>query len=410
MCKKSASSVTGQTEESLILSSRYLNLTLGNNLLRETMMTGRVQLLLFVVLCGNYGGDLHAQSPKAAASLKWTELNPLPDPVGFAGPFVGVAGDALIVAGGANFPEKAPWEGGTKVWHDSVFVLTDPDGDWKTGFRLPRPAAYGITVSLSDGMVCIGGGDSKRHFDDVTRLAWNGEEVTHQSFPPLPCPLAFMTGVLHQDTVYVFGGIEKPESTLASHALFALKLGSPSAKPLEWETLPPCPGPGRILGQAASLDDHILIAGGAKLVADSNGQATREFLTDAWLFDPSSQSWKAAADLPRSILAAPNPGMRINGGAAFLSGDDGRFFGQSLEFKHPGFPADLFLFEQEANRWTRTTPFPKSVPSDTGPRHNAGRWPPVTTGGVDWRGRFVIASGEIRPGLRSPRVFSVTVE
>ena len=38
----------------------------------------------------------------------------------------GVSGGALLVAGGANFPDKKPWQGGTKVWYDTVFVLDEP--------------------------------------------------------------------------------------------------------------------------------------------------------------------------------------------------------------------------------------------------------------------------------------------
>src|ERR1051326_3509891 len=41
-------------------------------------------------------------------SLDWKELPALPDREGFATPFAGVSGGALIVAGGANFPVKRP--------------------------------------------------------------------------------------------------------------------------------------------------------------------------------------------------------------------------------------------------------------------------------------------------------------
>lgn len=48
-----------------------------------------------------------------------------------AGPFVGTHNGALLVAGGANFPGKLPWEGGTKVWHDTIFALEKTDSAWK---------------------------------------------------------------------------------------------------------------------------------------------------------------------------------------------------------------------------------------------------------------------------------------
>ncbi|WP_206734734.1 hypothetical protein [Flavobacterium sp. YO64] len=34
--------------------------------------------------------------------------------LGFAGPINGVYNDVFITAGGANFPDKMPWEGGKK--------------------------------------------------------------------------------------------------------------------------------------------------------------------------------------------------------------------------------------------------------------------------------------------------------
>ncbi|HEV2479040.1 MAG TPA: hypothetical protein VGS79_05230, partial [Puia sp.] len=59
----------------------------------------------------------------------WSVIARLPLPPGrstqpgVAGPFAGVSGDALIVAGGSNFPDKKPWEGGRKAYVDEVYVL-----------------------------------------------------------------------------------------------------------------------------------------------------------------------------------------------------------------------------------------------------------------------------------------------
>ena len=81
-------------------------------------------------------------------SLQWRPLPSIPDHEGFASPFAGVANGALVVAGGANFPGKRPWEGGTKIWYDSVFVLEKPDGAWKTAGKLPRPIGYGVALTV----------------------------------------------------------------------------------------------------------------------------------------------------------------------------------------------------------------------------------------------------------------------
>ena len=98
--------------------------------------------------------------------LKWEKLSKLP-PVngqeenpGVAGPFVGIHNDALIIAGGANFPGKPLWET-DKVWHDEIYVLVrekDSEGDsytWKDGGKLLRPLAYGTSVSTDKGVHII---------------------------------------------------------------------------------------------------------------------------------------------------------------------------------------------------------------------------------------------------------------
>ena len=48
--------------------------------------------------------------------MRWEPLPVLPDALGLGGPVVGVHNDALIVGGGANFPEPV-WEN-EKVWRD----------------------------------------------------------------------------------------------------------------------------------------------------------------------------------------------------------------------------------------------------------------------------------------------------
>ena len=104
-------------------------------------------------------------------------FRPLPDPIGFAGPFAGTSGGALIVAGGANFPDKMPWEGGRKVWYDTAFVLDRTNGQWRSALKLPRPLGYGVSVTTPDGVLCIGGSDATQHVRDVFLLRWRAGEL-----------------------------------------------------------------------------------------------------------------------------------------------------------------------------------------------------------------------------------------
>ncbi len=91
-------------------------------------MTSALWLCLSLTLCGELSLTTQQQS-----------LPSLPDAHGFAGAFAGISHGTLLVAGGANFPDKKPWEGGQKVWHDNVYALELPAGSWKLVGRLPRP-------------------------------------------------------------------------------------------------------------------------------------------------------------------------------------------------------------------------------------------------------------------------------
>src|SRR5262249_51702275 len=132
----------------------------------------------------------------SARAADWERLPSLPDKEGFAGSFAGVSNGALVVAGGANFPDKKPWEGGTKRWTDAAFVLEKPDGEWKVAGKLPRPLGYGVAVTHSNGVVCVGGSDANQHYADAFRIEWRAGKLVHTKLPPLPKPLAFASGVL----------------------------------------------------------------------------------------------------------------------------------------------------------------------------------------------------------------------
>ena len=120
---------------------------------------------------------------------------PIPDAHGFAGPFAGVSAGTLVVAGGANFPESYPWEGGSKVWHDRIFLLPEGAGEWTvSNARLPKALAYGVSVSLPDqnnSIVMLGGVMGKTSlWRSVTMLTLKlvdaRPEVLLQPLPSLP--------------------------------------------------------------------------------------------------------------------------------------------------------------------------------------------------------------------------------
>jgi N-acetylneuraminic acid mutarotase len=324
-----------------------------------------------------------------AVAGEWQRLPPLPDKEGFAGPFAGVSGGALLVAGGANFPDKKPWDGGKKVWYDTVFVLDRPDGQWKVAGKLPRPLGYGVSVTHRDGVVCVGGSGTDRHYADAFLLEWKAGKVVTTPLPPLPRPVANACGALVGDTLYVAGGQEKPDAKAALTTVFRIDLAA--AAP-QWVEVEACPGGGRMLAVAASFDGAFWLVGGVDLVPGYGAAVERRYRKDAYRYDPE-KGWKRVADLPHAAAAAPSPAPTEATGFSILSGDDGSKVGFTPPDRHPGFNRAILRYDGPAAKWVAAGELPFAR---------------VTVPFVQWNGRWVIPGGEVRPGVRSPDVWSWT--
>ena len=339
----------------------------------------------------------------AGEVMTWEKLPAIPDAEGFAGTFAGVSNGALIVAGGANIAGEKWGETFRKQWHDSVFVLEKPDGEWRGGlppeaskevggslrFRLPRALGYGVSVTTERGVVCIGGSDSQRHHADVFMLEWRDGHIVTTALPALPKPCANACGTFVGKVIYVAGGIETPDATTAMKTFWKLDLAAVEPR---WEALDPWPGPERMLAVAGSTGDSFFIFSGALLSAGADGKPVREFLRDAYRFTPG-KGWTRIADLPRAAVAAPSPALRGAGMRLLIvSGDDGANVNFTPVREHPGFPRDVIAYDPERDVWNRAGEAPFSR---------------ATVPVVHWLGREVIPNGEVRPRVRTPEVWAV---
>lgn len=328
---------------------------------------------------------MNAYSALSSAAAEFSKLPPLPDREGFAGAFAGVSDGSLIVAGGANFPDKKPWEGGKKVWYDTVFALEKATGEWKAVGKLPRPLGYGISVTTKAGVLCVGGSDAEKHHAEVFLLTLSHGKLSIKDLPPLPVPQANGAGALVGETVYAFGGSEQPGEQAAMNRLFALDLHLTNS---QWQELASCPGKARILPVAAALDGVFYVAGGAGL-EQTNGKVARVYLLDAWCYKPGA-GWRQVANLPKPSVAAPTPAPVAGSEFFIIGGDDGSLVGFQPVEKHPGFPKTSFAYNARTDSW-RTN---GEVPA-----------PRATLPTTFWHGRFILPSGEARPGVRSPEIW-----
>jgi len=379
--------------------------------------------------------------------MDWRSLPDLPDSLGVAGPFVGVqidkedpAGDVLIVAGGANFPTgegENLWDV-AKVWHDRAYVLTrekDAKSEtgwkytWLDGLTLDRPVAYGASVSTDKGVVCIGGCDSV--VDEATgerqqislgqcfllRFDVNNKELLQVPLPSLPSPCAFMDAALLGRYVYVAGGQSGGKLDSAMKNFWRLDLSKlDAAKGLpddaKWETLPAWPGPSRVLNITAAqhngFNDCIYVISGRRQREGTQGDAGIELLSDVYEFNPvgydpalyddsdeyaGPSPWRRRADAPHTIMAGPAAAVGQSHIFA-LGGTDGALIPLAGELKddHPGFRKKVMAYHTITDTWIDAGPSPANH---------------VTTPAVKWRGDIVVASGEVRPRVRSRAVWSI---
>jgi len=104
--------------------------------------------------------------------LKWENLPPIPDKIGFAGMYAGVSNNSLLCMGGANFPGKMPWEGGVKQWHDQIFILEEGAKSWIISkSKLPKKLAYGVSFTYKNNIIIAGGSDGQQNYSNVYAIS-----------------------------------------------------------------------------------------------------------------------------------------------------------------------------------------------------------------------------------------------
>lgn len=336
-----------------------------------------------------------AQGSGLDRSMSWDQIAAMPDSPGVAGAFIGVSGGALIVAGGANF--SAPvWES-DKQWHDRIHVLVR-DGErfaWRDGGRLPRESAYGASVSVEAGVLCIGGTDGTTNFADVLLLECDAStgEVRVEALPSLPRPCAYGAATAVGTKIYVASGQRGSTLDTARTSLWMLDLADRSdVASFAWRELPAFPGRSRAFhlftSQHNGYEDCLYLVSGRCV----DGAGVR-FLEDVWEYAPRARSWRRRRDAPRCVMA----GTAHAWGQSHifvLGGADGRLFGRADELRdaHPGFPREALVYHTITDTWVSGGATPVNQ---------------VTTTAVRWGGAIVVPSGEVRPRVRTPLVWRI---
>lgn len=372
-------------------------------------------------------GPVHGQNFQEGENhFEWSNLPSLPDlggepNPGVAGPFSGVSNGALILAGGANFPEAPPWRGGSKVWWNSIYVLENNGGQYRwadAGEQMSRPAAYGVSITVPQGVLCIGGNNADGVVSDISLLRWDATQkrIELRSLAPLPAGFEVTAGAEISGTLYLTGILNDQNHFVATPAARLLA----SSGTVEWETLPPCPGPPRrfmaYAAQSNGSATQFYLFGGRS----DRKEETSQLLRDGYAFDPLKNRWQAVADIPggsERLTLMGAPALPYGATTIFVfGGDTGELFRQRNELEiaarkaasfpekdslakvlersfkdHPGFDRTIYAFNTITNTFHKVGMLPRE--------------PAVTTQAILWDDQIVLTSGEIKPGIRTPELW-----
>lgn len=350
-------------------------------------------------------------------TIQWQKAGELPalagtaTALGVAGPVAGVHGGLFLVAGGANFPEDMPWNGGKKKYHEEIYVFRKA-GDsllHHVTTKLPFAIAYAASVSLPGGILAIGGENENGLSNGVFLLQWKAElnKVTVMTFPSLPFAVTNASAAIHGNKVYVAGG-ERANDVSAE--LLVLDIENPEAG---WKNLPALPSPTShavMVVQDNGKKECIYLVGGRK----RNPGGTSDLYASVWQFDLQAKQWKERRSMPYALSAGTGTSIGdhqvvIFGGdagdtfhkvegliAAIAKENDEQKRKQLIDEKarvqssHPGFCGKVLVYDTKQDKWQEKDCMPFNVP--------------VTTTAVTWNGAVFLPSGEIRAGIRTPLI------
>lgn len=380
-----------------------------------------------------------------SAILDWSTEKSIPNDLGFNGSFVGVHKDALIVAGGANFPDEPVWDGGNKKWYNDIYILENgADSNWIKikDVKLPKEIAYGVSINTSEGVLCIGGSNKEGSQSDVYLLQWNKNKkiIEIKVLPSVPVPLGSMGGSVVNDVVYIVGGQETGDvGSTSNFYSFNISSNISTAKYI-WKKLPDFPGESRsqpvVVGQSNGYQDCLYVFSGIHY--DPTAEITHKMLGDVFEFDPHKNEWKQKESIPYNNTPGFENGF-LSAAPAIKTGDSHILIFGGAGGEHQNLNARIKLWnaikelEQnitqtdiiqneitslklEERELMMTTSFSKTIwayhtITDTWTRK--GQIPSdtqVVTKALKWNGGIIIPGGEIRPGVRTNGILKGSIK
>lgn len=337
---------------------------------------------------------------KSSAPIDWKEttVSPIGENQGLAGALTGISQQKLILAGGANFPDKLPWDGGQKQYHSDLYIFSFQEGGlvFENQKQLPAPRAYAANTPYKNGFVSAGGENTEEILRQVDYFYIENDSLHQKSLPDLPIALTNGTLVSIHNELYFLGGENKKE---VSDKVWQWTDGDST-----WTEYATLVKPITHAVVLANEEGFYIIGGRQKRV-----QKTSEIFAEVYFLDTKTKKLSELPSLPQPMAAGTGV-LGPEGIPWLFGGDDGSAFTKTeelilaieneqdpetkqalirqkdeLQKKHPGFNKNIYSFKE--GTWVKEMEMPFALP--------------VTTTALSFGDFILIPNGEIRAGVRS---------
>jgi N-acetylneuraminic acid mutarotase len=373
-------------------------------------------IIFFSTLFMNISLPLLGQE-NVSVSIEWSiagniEGNSSIKSLGISGAVSGIYKNTLIVAGGNNFPDGMPWNGGKKKYYNDVTIYSKSNGQIASisiPFKLSSNISYAATCSTPLG-VFYGGGENENGITNqayLLKLDENNKNLQIQQLPSLPLSVTNASAANIGNTIYVAGG---ETSSGVSNQIFSIDLNSINPTWIELPSVPKSFSHAVMVAQISNLNNCIYIIGGRTKLQDG----ISIFYSSVLAYDIKAKQWLEKKSLPHGLSAGTGVAYKDHY-IIMIGGDKGDTFHQtellinaiaaekdpikkqmlveqkaSLQSNHPGFSKDQLLYNTKTDEWSNLAEFPFTSP--------------VTTSAMILGNSIVIPGGEIKAGVRNASI------
>lgn len=374
-----------------------------------------------------------AQEKGIEKQLQHSDFAPVPKGLGkiaqkgLAFAFGGNVEGVVWYAGGCNFPKQRNGELGDKKYYKDVFAYgLNGKNSWELVGQLPQGMAYGASVALPEGLLCIGGKNNSTGLSSKTFLMhYNKErkELNFDEFPDLPFAMSQIAATVLDNMIYVVGGELKNG---ISNVFLRLDLTKKGVENWTWEKLKPYPEAVRlqpvVVAQNAEEEKHLYVFSGSSY---SPNKALPDVMSNALEYNPKTNKWKKLEAIQaENKVFSLHGGVGVPVGKQFIlctggvnkdvffqalqkirEGSEAKKQGDSLAYRHfLDWKKQYLSKPQEWYRFNKEVLAFNTITKRWAVINKHERFSRAGATLVPWKKGWLLLNGELKPGVRTPTV------